>query len=430
MERIADELAKQGVEGFEIFYQESYQQPVSFEQNVLQNLEFRTEAGVGVRVINDGRVGFTASSDLRDPKAIADSAIASARFGPEAAFSFPGPQGIPSFSFEGGEWPVEERLRLGKETVAVLSSLFPGLMVHSTASEMRIKTRIINSSGLDASYEKPFYLFTVYASGMTETGYLSDGEYRFFTRPPAPQEVIPQLKERIKKALTPGKISSGRKKVILAPGVMSLMLESLEMGLSGKNVVKGSSPLRDKLGEAVMGDQITLVEDPLHPWLAGSRPFDDEGLPSRPRTIVERGVLRSYNLDLWAAAKLGKEPTGSAARASYKQLPYPGFTNIVMKCGSMTLEEMIRSVDEGLIVYNPIGGGQSNMMAGDFSFNVGLGFVIARGELAGRVKDAMIAGNFYEDSHRIIALTADREPHGTFLLPYALFDGLSVSVKG
>lgn len=429
MERIAEELARRGVAGFEIFHEESTQQPVSFDQNVLQNLESRTEAGVGVRVIQDGRVGFTASSDLRDPKAIADSALASARLGPEAAFSFPGQGSFPALAFEGGEWPVDERLRLGREAVRELSSLVSGLMVSFTASEMRTRQRIINSSGLDVSYEKPVYLLTVYTSGMTETGYLSDGEYRFFTRPPAPEDVIPPIKERIMRALVPGKTRSGKKKVILAPGVMSLMVESLEMGLDGKDVVKGSSPLIGKLDEKVMGEGITLWDDPLHPWLAGSRPFDDEGRPSRPRPVVERGILRSYNLDLWAAAKLGKDPTGSATRNSYKQLPYPGFSNIMMEGGSLALEEMVRSVDDGIIVYNTIGGGQSNMMAGDFSFNVGLGFVITRGELAGRVKDAMVAGNFYEDSHKILSLTREREPYGTFLLPYALFDGLMVSVK-
>ncbi len=429
MERIAEELARRGVDGFEVFYEESIQEPVSFEQNVLQNLESRKEAGVGVRVIQDGQVGFTASSDLRDPKAIVDSAIASAKLGPEATFSFPGPGAFPAVSFEGGDWPVDERLRLGREAVAELSRLVPGLMVSFTASEMLIKNRIINSSGLDVSYEKPVYLLTVYVSGMAETGYLSDGEYRYFTRPPATEDLIPRIKRRIKKALIPGKASSGKKKVILAPGVMSLMIESLEMGISGKAVVKGSSPLREKLGTAVMGDHITISDDPLHPLLAGSRPFDDEGVPSGPRPVVERGTLRSYNLDLWSAARLGNEPTGSASRSSYKQLPYSGFSNAVMEGGSVTPEEMIGSVDDGIIVYNPIGGGQSNMMAGDFSFNVGLGFVISNGEIAGRVKDTMVAGNFYQDSQRIISLTAEREPYGTFLLPYALFDGLTVSVK-
>ncbi len=429
MEPIAEELARRGIEGFEVFYEESTQEPVSFEQNVLQNLESRKEAGVGLRVIHEGRVGFTASSDLRNPAAIADSAIASARLGPEAVFSFPGTDSFPAMSFEGGEWPVNERLRLGKEAVAELSSLVPGLMVSFTASEILIRNRIINSSGLDVSYEKPVYLLTVYVSGMSETGYLTDGEYRYFTSPPSMEDVVPAIKDRIRRALVPGKISSGKKKVILAPGVMSLMIESLEMGINGKDVVKGSSPLGNKLGESVMGERITIWDDPLHPRLAGSRPFDDEGIPSRPRPVVERGVLRSYNLDLWSAAKLGKEPTGSAARNSYKQLPYSGFSNVMMDGGSVTLEEMIRSVDEGIIVHNTIGGGQSNMMAGDFSFNVGLGFVIRNGEVAGRLKDAMVAGNFYKDSHGIISLTKEREPYGTFLLPYALFDALSVSVK-
>ncbi|MGB9590125.1 MAG: TldD/PmbA family protein, partial [Candidatus Hydrothermia bacterium] len=310
-----------------------------------------------------------------------------------------------------------------------LSSLVPGLMVGFTASEMLIRNRIINSSGIDVSYEKPVYLLIVYVSGMTETGYLSDGEYRYFTRPPAPNDVISPIKERIKRALVPGRIPPGKKKVILAPGVMSLMLDSLEMGINGKNVVKGSSPLKERLDEKIMGECITIWDNPLHPMLAGSRPFDDEGRPSRPRPILERGILRSYNLDLWSAAKLDREPTGSSARNNYKQLPYPGFSNVMMEGGSVTLDEMIGSVDEGIIVYDPIGRGQSNMMAGDFSFNVGLGFVIAGGELAGRLKDVMVAGNFYEDSHRITSLTKEREPHGTLLLPYALFDGLSVSVK-
>ncbi len=429
MERIADELKKLGVSEFEIFYEERREQPVSFEQNVLQNLESKTEAGLGVRVVKDGRIGFTVSSDMRDPKAIAESAVASAKLGPEAAFSFPENKGFPAISYEGGDWPTTERLSLGKEVVGELSSVVPGLMVGFTASVITLKCRIINSSGLDASYEKPFYLLAAHASGMTETGYLSDGGFAYLTKVPDPQELINRTKERMKRALTLGRIGSGRKRVILAPQAMILMVESLEMGLSGKSVVKGSSPLRDKLGERIMGDKVDIWDDPLHPYLAGSRPFDDEGIPSRPRPIVEAGVLRSYNLDLWSAAKLGQEPTGSSSRNSYKQLPRAEFTNLLMNGGTESLNDIIRSVDEGIIVYDTIGGGQSNMMAGDFSFNVGLGFVISRGEIIGRVKDAMVAGNFYADSHNIISVSKEREPYGPTLLPYVLFDGLSVSVK-
>ena len=82
------------------------------------------------------------------------------------------------------------------------------------------------------------------------------------------------------------------------------------------------------------------------------------------------------------------------------------------------------------MVYGTIGGGQSNMLAGDFSFNVGMGLAVRNGEIAGRVKDVMIAGNFYRDSQSIAELSAEREPHGTAMLPYVLFGELAVSVKG
>ncbi len=400
---------KAEIQDFELFYQETKEQPVQFEQGVLQNLESKTERGVGLRVISNGKIGFTSSSDFSDPEAIVQAALSAARFGPEAIVEFPDEYTPAELEFRESSWPTQQRVNQGKETVKRFADVNPNLSVHFAASEIRVFKRIVNSKGLDISFSKPLFLFYTYVAGMTETGYLADGDYRYMTRVPDVEPVVDELLQRVKMAGKAVEFSSGRKTVVFAPSVSNLMISSLQQALSGKSVAKGISPMRESLNQGVMGPAITIEENPHHPWLAGSEPFDDEGVQTKPRTIVENGVLRSFNLDLWSAAKLGMQPTGSAQRQSYKSTPGPEFSNVIMRGGERSMEEIVASLDQAVIVYGTIGGGQSNMLAGDFSFNVGMGLAVIKGEIAGRVKDVMISGNFFKDSHNILEMSTARE---------------------
>ena len=134
-------------------------------------------------------------------------------------------------------------------------------------------------------------------------------------------------------------------------------------------------------------------------------------------TIINEGRLEAFLYDLDSAGLAGAEPTGHNGCHPY---------NMEVSPGTEPHEQLLAGIGDGLPVKYVIGFGQGNLMNGDFSCNVGLGFRIEGGRITGRVKDTMIAGNLYELLSRV-TFSSDRDP--LLNMPYAVFDGVSVSSK-
>jgi PmbA protein len=201
----------------------------------------------------------------------------------------------------------------------------------------------------------------------------------------------------------------------------------LSLAFSGKNVLLGSSPLASSLGQQVYDERLTIVDDPLIPWRPGSRCADDEGVPARRVTLVEQGVVRSFLYDLQTAGMAGTQSTASAHRSVPTQ-PTIGPSALVITPGSLSFDDLVAGIDEGIVVEHVIGASQGNVIGGEFSGNVVLGYKIERGKITGRVKNTMIAGNVHTLFTRIGALGSDARWIGSGLYtPSLLFEQLSVA---
>jgi PmbA protein len=158
----------------------------------------------------------------------------------------------------------------------------------------------------------------------------------------------------------------------------------------GSAIWRKSSYLLGREGSRVASDLVTVVDDPLIPRAPGSRPFDGEGLASRRNVVVERGVLRTYLCDSYAARKLGRESTASATRGSGASVG-PATTNFVLQPGTDSNETIVRGTRRGLYVTDMMGFG-FNSVTGDFSRGAA-GFWIENGELAYPVSEVTISLN-------------------------------------
>jgi PmbA protein len=143
--------------------------------------------------------------------------------------------------------------------------------------------------------------------------------------------------------------------------------------------------------------------------------------------LIQDGVLKNFTYDLDTAGRAGTHPTGHGSTRS--------FTNLVINPGDTPVDEMINGVKEGLLVHDFLGLGQGNPINGEFSVNVFLGYKIENGELVGRVKDVMLAGNAFEALKDITTISQEREwvsgPYTYFagLMPYIQIGNLSVTAK-
>jgi PmbA protein len=206
----------------------------------------------------------------------------------------------------------------------------------------------------------------------------------------APEEVGREAARRAVRRLGGRKGKTVEVPVVFDPETAASLVRSLAVAASGPSLYRGTSFLIGQRGRTVGSPSVTIVDDPLMPQGLGSRPFDGEGLPSRPTVLVDRGILANYLLDTYSARRLGLSATGHAAREDGGGVTV-GYTNLFLKPGPWSPDEILSSVDRGLYVTELIGFGV-NFATGDYSRGA-VGFWIEGGELTYPVEEITIAGN-------------------------------------
>ena len=206
----------------------------------------------------------------------------------------------------------------------------------------------------------------------------------------APETIGTRAGERAVARLNPGRVASGPMPVVFDPRVGSSLLGHLVGAVSGQAITRGTSFLLDALGTQVFAPGISVCDDPHRPHGLRSRPFDGEGLPVTPLSLVSDGMLETWLLDSASARQLGLAPTGHAARG-VNGAPGVSTANLYMAAGREPVETLLADIADGVYVTELIGMGV-NGVTGDYSRGAA-GFRIAGGELAGPVAEFTIAGN-------------------------------------
>lgn len=168
--------------------------------------------------------------------------------------------------------------------------------------------------------------------------------------------------------------------------------EAIGHGLEADLARQGMSVYKDSLGKEVGSPLVSIVDDSTVPGKRGSFGIDDEGTPGHRTLLVSGGVLEGFLYDRLLAMKDGVPPTGNGRRESYRHRPIPRMTNTIILPGATSPDEILSSVDRGLLVLK-MGGGQVNTVTGDFMFEVSEGYRIENGKKGEPVRGATITGN-------------------------------------
>lgn len=430
IEQILERASRLGASA-EVFLTEHRESEVSFETGKLKNAERKHRFGVGLRVVLEGRLGFSSSSDESRLDELVDAAVAAARFGKEARFAFPGPSPSTAdapFDPALAAYSPEEAIREGRRAVDSLRESCPNGLTDVSIAASVAEFRIANTSGLDVAWRSTelSHAVTVVIIEGDSILWISEGG-QYGTLDVRTDEYVRIIADLACKARTRAPKLSGRLPVIFAAHEMPSLLQSVERGVNGLRLVKGDSPLIGREGDRLLG-AVSITDDPLLPGAPGSRPYDDEGSPSRKTALFENGVFRSFLFDLDTASEAGRATTANALRGALTP-PSVGISNLFVLAGDSDLERMIGQLDEGVIVYGVLGSGQSNLLAGDFALNIMLGFHIRRGEVCGRLTDTMVSGNVYDAFRSIAAMGSVARPVGSIFTPEILFSELSVSSR-
>jgi PmbA protein len=241
-----------------------------------------------------------------------------------------------------------------------------------------------------------------------------------------PEYVGRTAAQRALRRLNPVKVETQKVPVVFEPRAARTLLDNIFEAVHGMSIYRHESFLAGKLGEQVASQDLTVVDDGTIPGLFGTSPFDDEGVPSRRTMVIERGVLRSYLLNSYAARKLGLRTTGNAARGLTGNAGI-GHGNFFMEKGVQTPEQIIAGVRNGFYVTELMGFGV-NVVTGDYSRGAS-GLWIRDGELAFAVSEVTIAGNLKDMLLGLEAIGSDLEFRSSVAAPTLKIGEMTVGGK-
>jgi len=427
--------AKKSVQDAEVYQVSSEETSVRFEANKLKQLQTSQSTSVALRVVKNGRTGYATTTGTADSARMVNDAIETAEFGQEAKFTLPGKEQYPRVDIYDPaveKVTIKEMVGLGEKMVAAVTKSTPGIMCEGGVSRGMITVRLMNSRGGFAEFKKSFFSMGIEGTVVTGSDMLFVGESDSSCRPLTDaKKIIDTVLLQLERAKNQAKVTTRKMPVVFTPdGVAGALILPLLSAFNGKTVLEGASPLAQKLGQKAFDVNFSLVDDPTVDYRPGSRPCDDEGVPSQRTPLIEKGIVKNFLYDLQTAALAGKKSTGSGNRGR-GTLPSPAASALVITPGKTTFDAMIKDIKEGLVVEQLMGAEQGNILGGDFSGNVLLGYKIENGKLVGRVKDTIVSGNVYKILKEIAAIGSEtRWVSGFCQTPPFYCKGLSVSSKG
>jgi PmbA protein len=430
------------VDAAELYEVRSLNLPVRFAFGELESVQSVETAGRALRLIKDGRLGFSTTTDLTDDTTLLHNALDSAQFGDPAPFRFPAKQPaepVACFDREIEQLDENALIALGEEVVDEIKAYDAGLQVDVSVYREIEEIHLLNTSGLEIEDRRTGFaislevtraregdIFIIYDSASSHRKADVDG-----------LALARRLLERLQWAERTVKVQPKPLPVVFDRLAAAVLLLPLMSGLNGRQVFLGTSPLAEKLGEQAFDGRLTLIDDGRLDFASRSAPYDDEGVPTSRKSLIEGGVVRRFLYDLKTAGLAGSQPTGNGFKSGligggFQRQPDVSPSTWLVPAGDQSVEAILSRLDEALLVEQVIGLGQGNVMAGEFYNNVSVGFLVRKGEIMGRVKNTMIAGNVYQLLKDELLALSDRPQwvFGLLHVPAFAVAGVSVAGKG
>ncbi len=438
MEKMLD-LVLKSVDEAEILSVMTQSTLVRYDGGVFNDIVNRDLKEFSLRVIHDGRLGNTCGTNYDVASELTEKALLSAKYGQKVNFHFPVEPGTARQSFDPDlacQGP-EELLVMADEIIGKTATMAPDMHLKLHVQKTVKHTRLINSNGKDETYQQTLLdigvtgLLKGSKEGVNRT-YISGKLSKF------PDEKLEELIREYKLTEKICTVPTKKMSVLFTPRCMWAILHRFKEGINGESILKGTSPLTKKMGEKIFPSVFNIVDDPTLDYFPHTSPIDDEGVPTKKKYLIENGVLKNFLFDLSAGARYGCGSSGNGYKrglwtASIDMSPAPNISTMSLAEGNHSYSELISSMKEGVIADYLVGAHSGNIILGDLSANIGIGFYVKDGEIAGRAMDSMIAGNIYKffDNIRMIGTEPGLDEFSySYYSPHLLFDDINVSGKG
>ena len=423
--RVIEAIRKKGGEG-KIHFTHSESISVKYEAGRLKDTGSEEKVSFSIDVLKDGRIGRVSGNRLDDIGKMIENAFSLSKVGSEAHFAkWPTPSEIAPVKKYSAKTTGLSREKI-IESCKIISDRLKQYSsdMHSVCSGRRFESEDIlaTSGGVMRPSKSCAWGLNAMAQKTEGTDMLMAGDGRYWcdlNELYSPEIIAGQVIDDLAIAEKHAHLPSGRYKMLFSPEILGMSLSPAFMGINGRNVAKGDSPLKGKIGEKIFSDAITVEDNPHLDFCPYSDEIDGDGIATRKQMLFDKGVLKTFLYDLDSAGLAGAVPTGNKGCRPYFPKVSPG---------KLPHKEMIKGIHEGVFVKMLMGFGQGNIINGDFSCNLALGYLIRNGELAGRLKDTMISGNIYDIFKNNTAMSSDTDFLG--MNPYCLLEGVNLSSKG
>jgi len=412
-----------GADFAEAFCEQTSSNSTSLDEKRIDSRTTGLSKGVGIRVINNSRVGYAYTSTLstKGLQAAVDAACTSAGVG-----TTPGGKGIDATLFRNdfrdktGDKPEEyrdpalrtaERLREIDDTVRSYDDHIA--QANATIAQSQREVLIMNTAGVNVADTQTRTRCIVQAiaknSETMQTSHEAPGRtlgHEFFDMFDL-EDISKTAAQRAVTLLEARPAPSGNFPVILKKGAGGVLFhEACGHGLEADHIDKAQSVFTGKVGKRVASDLVTLVDDGTMCEEWGTYRFDDEGNPAQKNTLIEGGILQDYMWDVLRATKLGHDVSGNGRRETYEFLPMVRMTNTYLQPGTSTVEDIIASTEFGIYAV-ALGGGQVDTVTGEYVFGVTEGYLVENGRITAPIRGATLIGNGLETMLNIDAVAND-----------------------
>ncbi len=435
---IAERIAEQATNGeqIEAFVSKGSSIEAKAYGGEVESFTSATSAGIGIRVIAEGRVGFAHAGSLEED--VLGETLAEARdnrafaeFDEWVGLSEPdGGTPIVHDSWDDGvsAMATEDKIQMALDLEAQVLNSDPRIsgsrvsMYSDSSGELALAT----STGVRATDRGTGAAISIMAmakddDGETQVGFGSDVNFG-----PGPLSIDKAAKDAVTRAtrlLGATQPPSSKVTIVLEPRMANSIIGILVGMLNGGRVLKGRSPFVDRMGEQISSPLLTITDDPTDSRSFGVTSVDAEGQTASPSTLVDNGVLRTFLHNTYTGRRSGEGTTANAVRG-YASTPGVGAHVVIVEPGSGDLDSITANVDHGLLVTSMSGLHSGvNAISGDFSVGVS-GLMIREGEVAEPIREATIASTMQKMLNDVVAVGADTEwlPGGAGMVSLAIAD--------
>jgi len=408
---------KCGADEAEVSVVDGYEFNVDVRKGRIETLIEAGSRSAGLRVIKDKRTAYASSSDLDGGtlRRLVRNAVKRAELGNPDEFAELAPlaaervdaAALSLHDPEIARLDSKTKIRLAVETEkAALRDKRITNSYGATFASNEIRSVLVLSNGFIGEYEQTYCGLGVGLQAGDTDHRVEDSwssSKRHFKDLERPEEIAKKAVERTVRQIGPRKVRTQNVPVIFEPTQTAWLMGFLFGCVTGTAVYQKATFLEGKLGQRIGNDRITVVDDALLPGELGSHPFDSDGLPCRRTMVVEKGVLKNYLCNHYAARKLGLKSTGSADGGGV------GPANFFLEKGAATPEAIIAGTKKGLLLIRTLGHGL-NSVTGDISRGA-FGLWIEDGAVAYPVSEVTISGNLGRVLESVEAVGSDLEFH-------------------